>query len=82
MISTRRFGYCEDGHGAGEFLNWAYLLSVRIWSRQRECQCFLMRGDEQKRLRLILRGELGDGCVVSLRLILRRYRYCCCPVCG
>jgi len=43
MISTPRFGCCEDGHGTDEFLSWANLLPVGIWSRQRECQCFLLR---------------------------------------
>jgi len=43
MISTCRFGYCEDGHGIGELLGWANLLPVGIWSSQRECQCSLMR---------------------------------------
>jgi len=43
MISTRRFGCCEDGLGTSEFFSWANLLPVGICSRQRECQCFLMR---------------------------------------
>jgi len=30
MISTRRFGFCEDGHGTGEFFSGANLLPVGI----------------------------------------------------
>ena len=43
MISTRHFGFCEDGHGKRELSSSANLLPVGIWSSQRECQCFLMR---------------------------------------
>ena len=48
MNSTYRFGCCEDGHGTDEFFSWANLLPVGIWSRQRECQCFLMRSQAKE----------------------------------